>query len=77
MRYVCVMSTRPPDEAPAPPEQPPRRPEDFLGRRVRYGGEVGRVAEAHVLGGASVVILTRDGRLITVPADDWDALDIL
>jgi hypothetical protein len=65
------------DARSSPPQRPSRQPEELLGRRVRYRGDVGRVQEVHLLHGPDVVIAMRDGRLLRVPAPEWEAIELL
>jgi hypothetical protein len=56
---------------------PGRQPQELLGRRVRFREMVGRVEEVDVLSAPHVVILTREGVLLRVPAPEWAEIEVL
>jgi hypothetical protein len=56
---------------------PGRQPQELLGRRVRFRELVGRVQEVDVLSAPHVVILTREGVLVRVPAREWAEIEVL
>ena len=47
-------------------------PEELLGRIVSFRGLIGRVQQVWRAEAAHVVILTRDGSVVRVPAAEWD-----
>jgi|GEM_PF-3067169 len=58
------------------PSHPVWRPEELLGRRVRFRAAVGRVEEVDVVSAPHLVILTRDG-LLRVSAPEWGEIEVL
>jgi hypothetical protein len=65
------------DETRCSPPRPAWQADDLLGRRVRFRCIVGRVEEVNVLSAPHVTVLTRDGTLLRVPAQDWGEIEVL
>ncbi len=61
----------------SPPPHPDWQPSELLGRRVRFRSQVGHVDEVNVLSAPHVVILTREGLLLRVPAPEWGEIEVL
>jgi hypothetical protein len=59
------------------PPSPLRQADELLGRRVRFRDTVGRVVEVDVLSAPHLVILSRNGLLVRVPASEWGEIELL